>query len=55
MKNLIDISTAFAWFVLCIAAALFLLLTAVIYSGYLSFRRSSKAKKIEFSKIQIAR
>ncbi len=55
MKSLYEIFTAFAWFSLCVAAALFLLIAALIYSGLAALRKTSVVRKIEFPRIQIAR
>ncbi len=55
MKSLFEILTAFAWFTLCVAAAIFLLIAAFIYSGILVFRKSSIGRKIELPRIQFAR
>lgn len=55
MKSLTEIFTALAWFLLCIVAALFLLVAAFIYSGILVLRKTSIGKRIELPKIQLAR
>ncbi len=55
MKSFIAISEAFFWFVLCVAAAFFLLAVALTYNGYMMFKKGLGLKKFEFPKLQIAK
>ncbi len=55
MKNLIGVFTAFTWFALCVAAAMFLLIAALVYSGLAALRKIPVTKKFEFPRIQIAK
>ncbi len=55
MRNLMDISTALAWFVLCIVVAVFLLVMALTYNAFVAIRKSPAIKKIEHPKVRLAR
>ncbi len=55
MKSLTGIFTAFAWFLLCVTAAFFLLIAAFIYSGIVAIKKTSIGSKIEFPRIHLAR
>ncbi|MBI2621288.1 MAG: hypothetical protein HYW63_01410 [Candidatus Levybacteria bacterium] len=55
MKDFIAIAQALFWFTLCVAAALFLLVAALVYNGLIVLKKGFSLRKFEFPKLEIAR